>query len=30
VSYAVNPPDDDIEEVAAGLAEFILDGLKTS
>jgi AcrR family transcriptional regulator len=29
ISYAVNPPDDDIEEVAAGLADLVLHGLKT-
>jgi AcrR family transcriptional regulator len=30
ISYAINPPDDHIAEVAAGLAELILDGLKQS
>ena len=29
ISYAINPPDDDIDEVAAGLADLILHGLKT-
>ena len=28
ISYAINPPDDDIEEVAAGLADLVLNGLK--
>ena len=29
ISYAINPPDDDIDEVAAGLTDLILHGLKT-
>ena len=29
ISYAINPPDDDIEDVAAGLVDLILHGLKT-
>ena len=29
VSYAINPPDDDIEEVASGLADLVLNGLKS-
>jgi AcrR family transcriptional regulator len=29
ISYAVNPPDDEIPDVAAGLAELILDGVKS-
>ena len=28
VSYAINPPDDDLDEVASGLADLILGGLK--
>ena len=28
ISYAINPPDDDVEEVAAGLADLVLNGLK--
>ena len=28
ISYAINPPDDDIEDVAAGLVDLILHGLK--
>jgi AcrR family transcriptional regulator len=28
ISFAVNPPDDPVEEVAAGLADLILNGLK--
>jgi AcrR family transcriptional regulator len=28
ISYAINPPDDSIEDVASGLADLILDGLK--
>ncbi len=28
ISYAVNPPDDDVEEVASGLVDLILPGLK--
>lgn len=29
ISYAINPPDDGIDEVASGLVDLILDGLKT-
>ena len=29
ISYAINPPDDDIADVAAGLVDLILHGLKT-
>jgi AcrR family transcriptional regulator len=29
ISYAINPPDDDITDVAAGLVDLILHGLKT-
>ena len=29
ISYAINPPDDDIEDVAAGLVDLILHGLKS-
>ena len=29
ISYAINPPDDEIEDVAAGLVDLILHGLKT-
>jgi AcrR family transcriptional regulator len=29
ISYAINPPDDEIDEVAAGLVDLILHGLKT-
>lgn len=29
ISYAINPPDEDIEDVAAGLVDLILHGLKT-
>ena len=28
ISYAINPPDDDVEDVAAGLADLVLNGLK--
>ncbi|HVM18849.1 MAG TPA: TetR family transcriptional regulator [Egibacteraceae bacterium] len=28
ISYAINPPDDDVEEVAADLVDLILHGLK--
>ena len=30
VSYAINPPDDPIDEVAASLADLIVDGLKSA
>ena len=30
ISYAINPPDDDVEDVAAGLADLVLNGLKTN
>ncbi len=30
ISYAINPPDDDVEDVAAGLADLVLNGLKTT
>lgn len=30
VSYAVSPPDDPADEVAAGLAELIVNGVKTT
>ena len=30
ISYAINPPTDEIEDVAAGLADLILHGLKTN
>ena len=29
ISYAINPPDDEIDEVASGLVDLILHGLKT-
>lgn len=29
ISYAINPPDDDVDEVASGLADLVLHGIKT-
>ena len=29
ISYAINPPDDDIDDVAAGLVDLVLHGLKS-
>jgi AcrR family transcriptional regulator len=29
ISYAINPPDDDIDDVAAGLVDLVLNGLKS-
>ena len=29
ISYAINPPDDDIADVAAGLVDLVLNGLKS-
>lgn len=28
ISYTINPPDDDVDDVAAGLADIITDGIK--
>jgi hypothetical protein len=30
VSYAISPPEDGIDEVAAGLADLIANGVKRS
>ena len=29
ISYAINPPDDDIDDVASGLVDLVLNGLKS-